>query len=103
MAMQSTGQGAMQSSQPVQCAASTVCIACGMPTIASTGQARAHRLQPMHSASSTRATRCRLALPPLASSGSGSRPRSAASRSIVSVPPGGQRLISAAPLTIAAA
>ena len=37
--MQSTGQGATQSSQPVHSRAMTVCICLGAPTMASTGQA----------------------------------------------------------------
>jgi len=37
--MQSTGQGGMHSSQPVHCAAMTVCMKRDAPTMASTGQA----------------------------------------------------------------
>ncbi len=56
IAMQSTGQGATHSSQPVHSAGSTVCIRFAAPTIASTGQASMHSVQPMHAASSIRAT-----------------------------------------------
>ena len=37
--MQSTGQGGMHNSQPVHCAAMTVCMKRDAPTMASTGQA----------------------------------------------------------------
>ena len=39
ISMQSTGQGGMHNSQPVQSAAITVCIYRDAPTIASTGHA----------------------------------------------------------------
>ncbi len=56
MLMQSTGQGAMHSSQPVQSSAITVCITRGAPTMASTGQGGRHLVQPMQRSSSMNAT-----------------------------------------------
>ena len=47
--MQSTGHGAMQSSQPVQSAVMMVCICLRAPMIASTGQGGRHLAQPMQS------------------------------------------------------
>ena len=58
--MQSTGHGGKQSSQPVHCAAITVCICRGAPTMASTGQAGRQRAQPMQRSSSIHATCARL-------------------------------------------
>ena len=55
--MQSTGQGATQSSQPVHCSAMTVCMSFAAPTIASNGHAAMHSVHPMHADSSMRATR----------------------------------------------
>ena len=55
-AMQSTGQGGRQSSQPVHSAAITVCMRFAAPTIASTGQAWMHFVQPMQTSSSMTAT-----------------------------------------------
>ena len=55
--MQSTGQGAMQRSQPLQRCVSTTCICFGPPRIASTGQASMHSVQPMQNDSSMRAVR----------------------------------------------
>jgi hypothetical protein len=56
MVMQSTGQGARQSSQPVHRSATMVCICFDAPTMASTGQAWMHRVQPMQVFSSMTAT-----------------------------------------------
>lgn len=56
MLMQSTGHGAMQSSQPVHARAITVCINFDAPTIASTGQASMHSVHPIQIDSSTIAT-----------------------------------------------
>src|SRR3569833_1556712 len=58
MRMQSTGQGAMQSSQPVHSSATTVCMSLLAPRIASTGQACMQSVQPMQSDSSMTATVC---------------------------------------------
>ena len=54
--MQSTGQGAMHNSQPVQSSAMTVCMRRGAPTMASTGQGGRHFVQPMQRSSSMNAT-----------------------------------------------
>ena len=54
--MQSTGQGATHSSQPVQSSAMTVCMRRGAPTMASTGQGGRHLVQPMQRSSSMKAT-----------------------------------------------
>ena len=56
MLMQSTGQGATHSSQPVHSGAMMVCICLAAPTMASTGQAWMHRVQPMQMFSSMSAT-----------------------------------------------
>ena len=56
MTMQSTGQGATHSSQPVQSSAMTVCMRRGAPTMASTGQGGRHLVQPMQRSSSMNAT-----------------------------------------------
>jgi len=56
MAMQSTGQGGKQSSQPMQCPVITVWISFAAPTMASTGQAAMQSVHPMHTLSSIRAT-----------------------------------------------
>ena len=101
--MQSTGQGATHSSHPVHSAASTVCICFWAPTIASTGHGGRHLAQPMHTASSICATSGGPSAPHAGFSGSGARPRSAASAAMVAAPPGGHWLISAAPLMRASA
>ena len=54
--MQSTGQGATHSAQPVQVSGSTVCRKVWAPTMASTGHAGRHRAQPMQRVSSITAT-----------------------------------------------
>ena len=54
--MQSTGQGATHSSQPVHSSAMTVCMRRGAPTMASTGQGGRHLVQPMQRSSSMSAT-----------------------------------------------
>jgi hypothetical protein len=103
MEMQSTGQGATHSSQPVHSDSITVCICFAAPTMASTGQAAMHSVQPMQRASSTKA-RCRgFSAPRDSSRGSASRPSSNASRRTPAAPPGGQRLGSAAPEAMASA
>jgi hypothetical protein len=101
--MQSTGQGAMHSSQPVHSVLSTVCICRGAPMIASTGHGGRQRAQPMQRDSSITATIAGPSLPQLGSRASGSRPSSAASRPMVAAPPGGQRLIGASPTAMARA
>ncbi len=103
MAMQSTGQAGTHSSQPVHCAATTVCMRFGAPTMQSTGQAAMHSVQPMHHASSTTASPSGPSLPVAGSSGLTGRPVRAASRSMPCAPPGGQRLMSASPAATASA
>ena len=95
MRMQSTGQGATHSSQPVHSAASTVCICFCAPTIASTGHGGRHLAQPMHAASSISATSGGPSAPHAGFRGSACRPRSAARASMVAAPPGGHWLMSA--------
>jgi hypothetical protein len=95
--MQSTGQAAMHSSQPVHCASITVCIAFGPPTMQSTGQAFRHSVQPMHHASSMTASRRGASTPLAGFSAKGARPTIAASRATPSAPPGGHWLMSASP------
>ena len=51
ISIQSTGQGSMQSSHPVQISSIIECIMFAEPTIASTGHASMHFLQPIHSSS----------------------------------------------------
>ena len=97
IAMQSTGQGGRQSSQPVQCSARTVCISFAAPTIASTGQAWMHSVQPMQRDSSMRAKANGLAARRSGSGGNAVTPSRRASAAIVVSPPGGQRLIGASP------
>ncbi|MCY1232811.1 hypothetical protein D9M72_453260 [compost metagenome] len=90
--MQSTGQGATQSSQPVHSAVITVCICLAAPTMASTGQAWMHLVQPMHSASRMKAI-CGGTGPLGASRGSGWTFSRSARAMMVEVPPGGHLLI----------
>lgn len=61
--IQSTGQGGIHSSQPVQRLSMTVCISFCAPTIASTGQASIHFAQPMQSFSMITAMRSGSSLP----------------------------------------
>src|SRR6185312_2175887 len=103
MAMQSTGQGGMQSSQPVHQSAMTVCINLLAPTIASTGQAWMHLVQPMHTSSSITATRGGVSVPQAGSSGNTGCPVIRASARTPSSPPGEQRLIAASPRATASA
>jgi len=49
--MQSTGQGGIHNSQPVQMSSITECIKLGAPCIALTGHASIHFLHPIHSSS----------------------------------------------------
>ena len=56
MLMQSTGQGGMQSMQPMHQGSTTVCMSWDAPTMASTGQASMHSVQPMQRLSSITAT-----------------------------------------------
>ena len=77
--MQSTGQGATHSSQPVQSSATTVCICRRMPTIASTGHGGRHFAQPMQRSSSIWATSAGPSTPFAGFNGMGARPSSAAS------------------------
>ena len=99
--MQSTGQGATQSSQPLQSDAITACMRRGAPTMASTGQAWMQIVQPMQRVSSTSATARGACAPHSGSTGVRSRPVSVASAAIVASPPGGQRLIGAPSSAIA--
>jgi hypothetical protein len=101
IAMQSTGQGGTQSSQPVHSAAITVCMRFALPTIASTGQACMHFVQPMQIASSMTASVGGASSPYAGSIGFDARPSSAASASTPPAPPGGQRSISASSPAIA--
>jgi len=101
--MQSTGHGGRQSSQPLHCAAITVCIHLCAPTIASTGQASMHLRQPMQRASSITARRRGSCAPNAGSSGFDAMPSCCASSRIVASPPGGHWLMSASPRTIACA
>jgi hypothetical protein len=103
MAMQSTGQGATHSSQPVHSLAITVCICLPAPRIASTGQAWMQRVQPMHSGSSMTATVRGLSLAALRVQRLGSRSSRSASARMAASPPGGQRLMSASPAAMASA
>src|SRR5512139_3026390 len=103
MLMQSTGQGATHSSQPVHSAATMVCICLAAPTMASTGQACRHRVQPMQVFSSMKATDLGLGAAVSSPNGLNSTPSRSASLWMPSSPPGGQRLMSAAPLAIASA
>ena len=89
--MQSTGQGATHSSQPLHNADRTPCMRFCAPTIASTGHAWMHSVQPMHAASSMQATSNGPGIPRDVSSGGASQPTSCASRAIVASPPGGQQ------------
>src|SRR6185437_7556158 len=68
IAMQSTGQGGMHNSQPVQNCGITVCISLAAPTIASTGQAWMHLVQPMQTSSSINAIVGCISLPHAGSS-----------------------------------
>ncbi len=101
--MQSTGQGATQSSQPVHSAPSTVCMRFAAPTIASTGHFRMQIVQPMQAASSISATRSGPGSPRVRSTGRIARPAARASAAAPSSPPGGQRSMSASPRAIASA
>ncbi len=101
--MQSTGQGATHSSQPVHSSAMTVCMRRGAPAMASTGQGGRHLVQPMQRSSSMNATVGAASRPLSRLSGEVGRPVSAASATMVSVPPGGHWLMSASPRAIASA
>ena len=101
--MQSTGHTGTQSSQPVHWSSITVCMALDTPTMQSTGQALMHSVQPMHQASSITASRRGPSRPQAGSSGSTGWPLANASRAMPSTPPGGQRLIAAAPSAMASA
>ena len=79
--MQSTGQGATHSSQPVQISYNTVCMRRDAPTIASTGQGGRHFVQPMQRSSSMNATVGGASMPFAGLSGLTRRPVSAASAS----------------------
>src|SRR5688572_12796012 len=57
--MQSTGQGATQSTQPMHQGSTTVCMSCAAPTMASTGQASMHSVHPIQRLSSITATASR--------------------------------------------
>src|SRR3569832_996086 len=104
MRMQSTGQGAMQSSQPVHSSATTVCMSLLAPRIASTGQACMQSVQPMQSDSSMTATVCPCFAVPFAElMGCGATPSNFASARTPTSPPGGHWLMSAAPCAIASA
>ncbi len=100
--MQSTGQGATHSAQPLHNAAKTECICFGAPMIASTGHASMHSVQPMQRDSSMRARASTDWLPNRSSSRNASRPVSVAIATIVVVPPGAQRF-SGSPAAIASA
>ena len=100
--MQSTGQGAMQSSHPVQSDGSTACMRFAAPMIASTGQASMQSVQPMHQASSIRATASGAVAPNDGSSAATARPVSAASAPMTTSPPGGHRLIASPRATASA-
>jgi len=89
MRMQSTGQGATQSSHPVHWAMTTVCICFAAPTMASTGQAWMHSVQPMQICSSMTATDFGFSMPCSAESDLNSRPSRSASLWMPSSPPGG--------------
>ena len=101
MWMQSTGQAGTHSSQPVHSASITVCMRLLPPMMQSTGQAAMHSVQPMHQSSSIQATPRGPSVPCSGSSGSTGWPVRAASRATPSAPPGGQRLIGAAPAAMA--
>lgn len=103
IAIQSTGQGATQRSQPVQSDAITVCINLFAPMIASTGQACMHRVHPMQNCSSMTATCKGKCSPQEASSARAGKSSNSASLAMPSSPPGGQRLMAALPLAIACA
>ena len=92
IAMQSTGQGATQRSQPVQSAGITVCICLAAPTIASTGQACMHRVHPMQARSSITATGRSRSAPWTGLRGMTGLPSAAARRAMPCAPPGGHWL-----------
>jgi hypothetical protein len=75
----------------------------GAPAIASTGQGGRHFVQPMQRSSSISATVGAVSRPFAGLSCAGARPVSCASARMVSVPPGGHWLTSAAPLAMAPA
>jgi hypothetical protein len=102
-AMQSTGHGATHNSHPEHNDGSTVCMRFCAPRIASTGHAAMHSVQPMHAASSTTATSSGPCAPHAGSSGRAVRPVSAARATMTASPPGGHRLMSAAPVATASA
>ena len=103
MSMQSTGHGGTHSSQPVQASINTVCMRLGAPTIASIGQAWIHSVQPIHRSSRMSAAARGCSIPQAGSSGLHATPSTAARLRIPASPPGGQRLMSAAPHAIASA
>jgi hypothetical protein len=80
-----------------------VCICLAAPTMASTGQAWMHSVQPMHRLSSMKATERGRSMPLAGLIGMTGRPVTRARRSTPSMPPGGQRLMSASPRAIASA
>src|SRR3954471_7339680 len=90
ISMQSTGQGGMQSSQPVHSSAITVCMYFDAPRIASTGHAWMHFVQPIQADSSIHATAGRSGITPnFGSTDLGGRDNRLASARAVSSPPGG--------------
>ena len=103
MTMQSTGHGSTHRPQPVHSLSSTACIHLRAPMIASTGHARMHTVHPMHSLSSMRAVSRGPDVPREGSSATTSRRSIRDSAAMVLSPPGGQRLMSASPRTMASA
>ena len=103
MTIKSTGQGAIQISQPVHSEMITVWINFAAPKMASTGQAIMHLTQPIQSCSIINATLLGLCRPNCGLSGLGSTPNKWDNSIMPSSPPGGHWLISAAPEEIASA
>ncbi len=103
MRMQSTGHGAMHSSQPEHNDGRIACMRLAAPMIASTGHASMHSVHPMQADSSMTATSSGPGVPHAGSTGLGAQSSRAASDTTTASPPGGQRSMSASPRATAAA
>jgi hypothetical protein len=101
--MQSTGQGATHSSQPVHSGSTTVCICLAAPTMASTGQAWMHSVQPMQVLLVDDRDRLGLLDAVLFRERLELAPEQVGELADAPSPPGGHWLISASPLAMASA
>ena len=103
IAIQSVGQGEMQSPHPEQLAFNTVCIVLAEPIIESIGHAEIHSVHPMHRLSSIVAVVFHFDLENSGSSSGGSMFNNLAKAERVRCSPGQHRLIFAFPLKMASA